>query len=59
MKSFIGFICVIVGIVLVVYINVTNPDMTDMRLLMTHWKEYIVFAVLMVLGFKLLNIKSK
>jgi hypothetical protein len=44
-------ITMIVAIVGSVYLQVTNPDMTDMRLFLTYWKFYVsVFAAFLTLG---------
>lgn len=34
-----------------VYINVSNPDMTDMRLLLTHWQSYLIMFALSITGY--------
>jgi hypothetical protein len=44
-------ITMIVAIVGSLYLNVTNPDMTDMRLFLTYWKFYVsVFVAFLTLG---------
>lgn len=38
--------CLIYGVV----ITFSNPDMTEMRLLLTYWKEYLIMFVIMLDG---------
>lgn len=41
--------CVIYGAI----ITFSNPDMTEMRLMMTYWKEYIVLIAVGLIGLTL------
>lgn len=47
--------CLIYGIVIVI----SNPDMTEMRLLITYWKEYLGMFVLMIFGYYLIGSATK
>jgi hypothetical protein len=54
-KFFIGLVIIIICLIYGIILPVKNPDMTEMRLLLTYWKEYIVMFIVIVLGCLLLN----
>lgn len=58
-KLLTGVIIFIACLVYGVIITFTNPDMTEMRLLLTYWKEYILMFLLMIVGYLLIETSVK
>jgi len=58
-KLIIGWILILSVGAYYIYTIVTNPDMTNMRLLMTFWAEYLVGIALLVIGTLLTVLGSK
>ena len=51
-KCFIGYVLILVGVIFVFYLEFTHIDMTEARMFITFWKQYlIIFAIFIVAGF--------
>ena len=37
----------------------SNPDMTDTRLIMTYWKEYIISIIVCITGYLIISKECK
>lgn len=54
-KLFTGIIIFLVCLIYGIFIAISNPDMTEMRLLITYWKEYLAMFILMLFGYYLIG----
>ncbi len=55
MKNIIGYCIFVLSVILVLHLVFTNPDMASTRLLLTYWKRWILIAVLLLVGYKLVE----
>lgn len=59
----IKIICSLIAMVLVFLflakIKWSNPDMTDTRLIMTYWKEYIISIIVCITGYLIISKECK
>lgn len=58
-KLFTGLIMFLGCLAWGISIALSNIDMTEMRLLITYWKEYLVMFVFMMLGYYLITSANK
>ncbi|MDF2841639.1 MAG: hypothetical protein K0R00_65 [Herbinix sp.] len=49
-RSIIGALMIIAGVIIIFVLSAINPDMTEWRLFLTYWKEYLGVVVLFILG---------
>lgn len=52
-EKFLNFLTIILVVVYMVYIKLSNADMTNVELLMACWKEYIASVVIMAICYYL------
>lgn len=50
-----GVILIILALIWLVVISLTNIDMTEIRLLVTYWKEYLAIVIMMISAYLLNN----
>lgn len=58
LKNSLAILIAILMIIIVIYcakLKFTNPDMTEMRLVMTFWKEYLISSALLLIGYFAIN----
>lgn len=59
----IKIVCSLIAMVLVFLflakIKWSNPDMTDTRLIMTYWKEYIISIIVCIIGYLIISKECK
>lgn len=58
-KSITGFLLIVLAFAYAVYLNLTNIDMTNLRLLMTLWKSYLIISIMLISGHFLVNYHQK
>jgi hypothetical protein len=49
-KFFIGLVIIIICLIYGIILPVKNPDMTEMRLLISYWKEYLVMIAMLFIA---------
>lgn len=54
-KLFTGILIFLLSLIYGIFITISNPDMTEIRLLITYWKEYLAMFVLMLFGYYLIG----
>lgn len=58
-KIIFSFLLIISVFIFLIKIKWSNPDMTDTRLLMTYWKEYIISCILLLIGYFIISKEGK
>ncbi|MBX4259749.1 hypothetical protein KTC96_24805 (plasmid) [Clostridium estertheticum] len=59
LKSITGLILIVLAFIYVLYIPLTNPDITKIRLLIKFWKSYLVICIMLIGGRFLVDYHKK
>ena len=52
-EKFLNFLTIVLIVVYIVYIRFSNTDMTNTKLLIAYWKEYLASVIIMAICYYL------
>jgi|GEM_PF-2929152 len=55
LKMWLGLVLIIIGGVYAIYLKINNIDMTELRLLITYWKSYILITTVTLGGYFIIS----
>lgn len=55
LKMWLGLVLIIIGCVYTIYLKINNIDMTELRLLITYWKSYVLIMIVTLGGYFMIS----
>jgi len=55
LKKIISFSLILLCIIYIIYLQFSNIDMTDTRLFVEHWKEYLIISLIIMINTIIFN----